>query len=909
LEGLQEAKSELFDHPQKQHEGNIGDHSVLPLIQKCLAKKLKLAVVISGSSSQAQAQLSSVGIDSDWFDVIVSDEALAMTAEDSNPLVQAVSTMNISAENCLVVDSTVAGVRAAKQAGLLCCGISSTEDRSDLMTAGADIVVNSISEISFDQPSKLFNPSHDHDTGSTVQDWLNTSIDLPGEWKTDRRSVLKVMNLGLATTCFYLLYSRSQALSVMSPRSVVKALNPFRKDAAMPVASGSRVEAFKRYIADVESKGGGSAVRDFPMGLDWFNAPPLSLQRDLRGKLIILDFWTYCCINCMHVLPDLAYIEKLFTNEAVAVVGVHSAKFDNEKDSFAIRNAVLRYNVGHPVVNDRNMVMWQNLGVSSWPTLIVLSPKGRVLFTLPGEGHRQDLCDLLSAGLEYYKPRGLLDYRPIPTALESSKDDRLLASKLRYPGKIATDIQGDRLFISDSNNNRIVITTLSGQFIDHVGGNGTKLVDGDYETCCFNRPQGVCFDADRNALFVADTENHALRLIDLGSKMVQTLAGNGYQGRDYKGGAKGKLQQLSSPWDVEISPLGSSVFVAMAGQHQIWEYNCSTQVMKAFSGNGYESNRNGSNSQGTSWAQPSGLSLLPNDEGMIVADSESSSIRKLDLKTGGSKGIAGGDPLFAENLFRFGDEDGRLSQALLQHPLGVLATSDNKIYIADSYNHKVKMCDLESSVVKTVCGSGIAGYSDGSGNKSRLSEPGGIAIGSDNTLFVADTNNNVIRVLNCSTESLTTLDLKGVPQARVSPLLADIDLDAATPSKVLVADEAVTENGTIDVNVEFSKGYDFTKGATSSFVAHVAGDGNAEIQLDKDRGTINPKRLPSIRVHYTSKDHSPGNAKILIDSKIYYCEEGKECLLEDVRCEIPLATRLVEGDSTVSVSVPVAFAG
>lgn len=179
------------------------------------------------------------------------------------------------------------------------------------------------------------------------------------------------------------------------------------------------------------------------------------------------------------------------------------------------------------------------------------------------------MSDLLTAGLEYYKPRGLLNSRPIPTvcnsllsdilspelqALEKLKDERTLGSNLRYPGKLASDVQGDRLFISDSNNHRIVITTLTGEFLDQIGGNGPKLVDGDYETCCFSKPQGLCFDTANNTLFVADTENHALRLVHLSDKKVVTLAGNGYQGRDYKGGAKGKLQQLSSPWAVELGP-------------------------------------------------------------------------------------------------------------------------------------------------------------------------------------------------------------------------------------------------------------------------------------------------------------------------------------------------------------------
>lgn len=277
------------------------------------------------------------------------------------------------------------------------------------------------------------------------------------------------------------------------------------------------------------------------------------------------------------------------------------------------------------------------------------------------------------------------------------KDNKLVESSLRFPGKIASDLANNRLFISDSNNHRIVITTLDGDFIEDIGGNGARLQDGDYNVCCFNRPQGCCYDPQEDVLYVADTENHALRKVDLNRKTVETVAGNGYQGRDYKGGGKGKYQQLSSPWDVEMKE--RDVYIAMAGQHQIWKYNTDSKISTFISGNGQERNKNGSNGRSTSWAQPSGTDLIHQKHGllehniiglslapgggdwMFIADSESSSVRRLNTNTAGSEGVAGGDSFIADNLFRFGDKDGKLSQTLFQHPLSVLAVDENKVFL------------------------------------------------------------------------------------------------------------------------------------------------------------------------------------------------------------------------------------
>lgn len=359
------------------------------------------------------------------------------------------------------------------------------------------------------------------------------------------------------------------------------------------MSQSTRIQQFKNYISDIETRGGGQQVPEFPPKLDWLNTSPLRLRQNLRGKVVVLDFWTYCCINCMHVLPDLKYLENKYKGKPFTVVGVHSAKFDNEKDLDAIRYAVLRYEITHPVVNDGDMVLWRELGVNSWPTFVVVSPNGKLLAQLAGEGHRQDLDDFVEAALQFYGEKQLLDNHPIPEALEKDKDTRLVASPLKFPGKLATDLTNRRLFISDSNNHRIVVTDLEGNFIMQIGGSGEVLRDGTFEYATFNRPQGLAYNPKKNVLYVADTENHALREINFVSETVHTLAGNGEKGSDYKGGRKGMAQVLNSPWDVCVDSSSGIVYIAMAGQHQIWQHDIMDGVTSAFSGDGYERNLNG----------------------------------------------------------------------------------------------------------------------------------------------------------------------------------------------------------------------------------------------------------------------------------------------------------------------------
>lgn len=190
-------------------------------------------------------------------------------------------------------------------------------------------------------------------------------------------------------------------------------------------------------------------------GLDWLNVPEaLSLANQLAGKVLVLDFFTYCCINCMHVLPDLEYLESKFkVKDGVVIVGVHSAKFLNEKVTANILSAVLRYDIEHPVVNDCDALLWQQLEISCWPTFLLVGPKGQYIYAMVGEGHRDKLEEFVGIAVEHYKAKDEVKDADIPLSLEKHKKQ---GSPLSFPGKLCLTEGGD-LVVSDTGNNRVLV--------------------------------------------------------------------------------------------------------------------------------------------------------------------------------------------------------------------------------------------------------------------------------------------------------------------------------------------------------------------------------------------------------------------------------------------------------------------
>jgi thiol-disulfide isomerase/thioredoxin len=485
---------------------------------------------------------------------------------------------------------------------------------------------------------------------------------------------------------------------------------------------------------------------ELPQNYSWLNTDkPLSLKQ-FKGRVVILDFWTYCCINCLHILPNLKYLEQKY-KDSLTIIGVHSAKFDNEKETENIRQAILRYDIEHAVLVDKGFRIWEEYAVRAWPTLIIIDPEGYVIGQISGEGNRDTLDELIQKLIQQHQNKGTINFQEISLTLEKQRQP--LITPLAFPGKVLATPMG--LFIADSGHHRLVVSSFGGEILHLIGTGKSGLSDGAFHEAQFFAPQGMAYDAENQILYVADTENHTLRRVDLNRQLVETVAGTGEQSRNiHPHGGAGLETALNSPWD--LVKVGNTLFIAMAGPHQIWQMNLQTGMIKTYAGIGAEACIDGSLTE-SAFAQPSGITN--NGQELYIADSEVSSIRGVGIVEPYQVRTVCG----SGGLFSFGDVDGQGENVRLQHCLGV-EYAQNFLWVADTYNHKIKLVSLSGNC-QTVLGNGSAGLQNGQGKNTQFFEPSGLsAMGS--YLYISDTNNHAIRRVDLKTFEVTTLEFIGL---------------------------------------------------------------------------------------------------------------------------------------------------
>lgn len=486
-----------------------------------------------------------------------------------------------------------------------------------------------------------------------------------------------------------------------------------------------------RAAAAMRDYAGSTPAPDFPPGLDWINTGGQALSLDdIKGRVVLLDFWTYGCINCQHIIPDLKKLQAEYGN-ALVVIGVHSAKFAREGKTENIRKIALRYGRTEPIVNDKDFQIWRSYGVHAWPTLVLIDPAGNAIGKLAGEGHYALLDEIIGGTIAQFAKTDQIKRTPLPFTSALQMPD----TPLLFPGKVLADAQGGRLFIADSNHNRIVVTDFTGAVQTVIGSGTAGLRDGNFTQAQFHGPQGMTL-ADANTLYVVDTLNSAIRVVDLQQRTVRTVAGTGEQRYLRSDEYPAQGTPLNSPWDVLWHD--GVLYIAMAGQHQLWTYDPITQQLAVFAGDRREALDDGPRLN-ASFNQPSGLAIA--DDILYVADAEASAIRAIELAGGEVRTLVG------TGLFEFGDRDGVGNQVLLQHPLGISAW-DGLLYLADTYNGKLKVLNPRNRRVDTL--------TDG------LDEPGGLDV-ANGKVFIADTNHHVIKVYDLETEQLAILPLSGWP--------------------------------------------------------------------------------------------------------------------------------------------------
>ncbi|WP_246157654.1 NHL domain-containing thioredoxin family protein [Catellatospora sichuanensis] len=449
-------------------------------------------------------------------------------------------------------------------------------------------------------------------------------------------------------------------------------------------------------------------------GRGWLNTGGKDLKlADLRGRILILDFWTFCCINCLHVLDELRPLEEKYA-DVLVIIGVHSPKFEHERDPVALAAAVERYGVDHPVLDDPTMDMWQQYAAKAWPTLSVVDPEGYVVASMAGEGHAEGLRRLIDQLIAEHEAKGTLHRGDGPFVPPPPSD-----SLLRFPGK-ALPLPDGTVLVSDSARHSLAVLDQDlSAVLRRVGTGGRGRADGGPAEANFSEPQGMCLLPPDVAtlvgydVVVADTVNHLLRGVRLSDLTVTTVAGTGRQWRssldDHAHDARS--MDLSSPWDVAW--YDGKVIVAMAGTHTLWWFDPAKRTVGRYAGTTVEALRDGALDQ--VWmAQPSGLSTSPDGHRLWLADSETSALRWIE---DGRMHTAVG-----QGLFDFGHVDGPADQALLQHPLGVCALPDGSVLIADTYNGAIRR--WQDGAVSTV--------------DSGLAEPSDVVLGADGSVIVVE---------------------------------------------------------------------------------------------------------------------------------------------------------------------------
>jgi DNA-binding beta-propeller fold protein YncE len=578
------------------------------------------------------------------------------------------------------------------------------------------------------------------------------------------------------------------------------------------------------------------------------------------------------------VLPDLKVLEEKYSKELV-VVGVHSAKFDNEKETGNIRKAILRYEIEHPVVNDANMTIWRKFQIRSWPSLVLIDPEGNYCGVAPGEGNRELLDTVVGKLIAYHKAKGTLDETPVRFDLERNK---AAATPLRFPGKLVADEAGGRLFISDSNNNRIVVSTLAGKLIDVIGNGQIGSKDGGYAEAQFDHPQGMVLVGQ--TLYVADTENHQLRTVDLEKKTVATLAGTGEQAHFRAAGGDLKTSELNSPWDLCV--VDGVLYVAMAGPHQIWSHKLDSDRIQPYAGSGREDITDGDLDSGA-LAQPSGI--VTDGKFLYVVDSEGSALRRITTKarqslvnpTGEIKTLAGTHDLpNGRSLFEFGDVDGEGTAARFQHPLGIVL-SGGTAFIADSYNHKIRQVNLKTHEVTTWAGTG----KPGSGlDPVQFAEPAGLAV-AGGILYVADTNNNRIVTVDTASKQAKELTIEGL----TPPKAVVVETADGPAVRELTVDAKKVSGEAIEFIVEFALPADFKLNPLLPVKYKLSAEGDL-IAADQQNVRMEAASEGTTATFKIPVAKKAGSSTLSITVTYGYCREGKGglCKVDTLKFKVPV---------------------
>lgn len=581
----------------------------------------------------------------------------------------------------------------------------------------------------------------------------------------------------------------------------------------------------------------------------WFNLSKNLKVEDLEGRLVLLDFWTYACIDCLQSVPEIKALQERF-GDKLLVIGVHSGKFPSEKNPQSIREAVIKYDINYPVIDDSDLKIWNQFNVKAWPTVVLISPRGKVEARFEGANKYDALFSKVKKLIRKYD--FMIDPKPLPVVLEKNK---IAHNILNFPTKIEyaknlkyQDKSGPALIISNSSDNNIIISSLGGRIIDKIGNKEVGLKDGNFKDASFNHPTGLLYQD--NILYVADRGNNAIRKVDFVKGEVTTIIGfGGIRGDIIKDKIAAKDVKLSSPEDLQFFPNQDSIIIANLGTNQLLKYDVKNNMISPFAGDGKRDMVNGIYPK-NSLAQPSGLSVAKNK--LYFVDAYSSALRSVD-----EAGRV--ETLIGQGLDKFGNKNGKKSEALMQNPLGIYADK-NAIYVADSYNHMVRKYDYSSQSMSTYSGNGVK--SDDIGQTTSYNEVSDI-IFVDNKAYIVDSHNNRIVVKNGSkTAILDILPALRLPQDGLLEYLPNLEK---------LPNSTIKSNEPINLAIRMDDGWKINEAAPSFFnLVEISGGKEANLIASYDwnmvkSGSIKLPKMSPVKQYY-------------LQGTVYYCEDREDAL-------------------------------
>lgn len=471
--------------------------------------------------------------------------------------------------------------------------------------------------------------------------------------------------------------------------------------------------------------------------LGWLNTDHPLRVRSLRGHVVVLNFFTYGCVDSHHALAVVEALARRYAQAPVAVVGVHSARFAREASVERVADALARHHVTHPVVVDDGRGLWDRYALHRWPTVVVLRPDGTLASVTPGAPDADALDAAVAGLLDEALAHGSLVAERVETAFWPDAWERTL----RFPGGVAVAPDG-RVAIADTGHHRVLVTDRDGAVLAAIGNGRAGLVDGDLGFARFRGPQGLAWEGER--VWVADTGNHCVRVIDLDEATVTRVAGTGARGAlDLREPAPARSVALRAPWGLAVD--AQRVIVSMAGARQLWAYDLDEATLAPWSGSGREALLDGSHA-GAAYAQPAGVAQRNGT--LYVADSGASAVRAVELASGSVVTLTG------TGLADFGDADGPIAHARMQHPLGVAVAGDGAVLVADTYNDAIRRIDLECHAVTTLY------RGDG---EHALREPAALTARDNGAVLVCDTGHHRVVELDAQGRWVRALVISGAP--------------------------------------------------------------------------------------------------------------------------------------------------